>query len=108
MLRLLLGCCPISPKPVRAAPPLTTGVEDDLQVPVVAVGLSQGDTGGGGRAGPGVGICSQGMGRALQPCGGEEGEEKGQPLAPPRLISPPRLHACARPCTVAVAAPCQL
>lgn len=47
--------------PPRAPSPLTTRVEDDLQVPVIVVGLGQGDTGGGGRIGPGVGVSSQGM-----------------------------------------------
>jgi len=87
------GDAPSPPNPPRVPAPLTAWVEDDLQVPVVAVGLGQGDTGGGGRAGPGVSVGSQGMGRALQPCGEEA--VAGQPLVPPpqALSQPPTCWA---------------
>lgn len=80
---------PSPPNPPRALLPLTTGVEDDLQVPVVAVGLSQGDAGGGSRAGPGISIGSQGMGWALQPCEEEEEVAAGQPLMAPTSVPHP-------------------
>lgn len=69
---------PPNPRLFQAPAALTAGVEDDLHVPVVAVALSQGDTGGGGRGGPGVGIGTQRVGRALQAWGGDT-QRWGQP-----------------------------
>lgn len=78
---------PPNPWLFQAPAALTAGVEDDLHVPVIAVALSQGDTGGGGRGGPGVSVSTQCMGRALQAWGGDT-NRWGQPRSAPDLARP--------------------